>query len=251
MTNLLQKSQMFLGRNASTILTCIGGIGVIATAVMSAKATPKAMTRIELAQEEKGEELTKFEKVQAAAPSYIPAVLMGMSTIACVFGANILNKRNQAALMSAYALLDNSYKDYKKKVIDIYGEEADAEVRTAIAKDRYEEGSMIVNPGNQLFYDEFSGRYFESTMEKLISAQYAINRKIQLEGGAYLNEFYEELDIPPTDYGEHLGWSSGLLCDYQWSDWLEFGHEKSYIDDDLECIMVTFSMEPMFDFEYY
>lgn len=251
MTNLLQKSQMFLGRNASTILTCIGGIGVIATAVMSAKATPKAMTRIELAQEEKGEELTKFEKVQAAAPSYIPAVLMGVSTIACVFGANVLNKRNQAALMSAYALLDNSYKDYKKKVIDIYGEEADAEVRTAIAKDRYEEGSMIVNPGNQLFYDEFSGRYFESTMEKLISAQYAINRKIQLEGGAYLNEFYEELDIPPTDYGEHLGWSSGLLCDYQWSDWLEFGHEKSYIDDDLECIMVTFSMEPMFDFEYY
>ena len=251
MTNLLQKSQMFLGRNASTILTCIGGIGVIATAVISAKATPKAMTRIALAREEKGEELTKFEKVQAAAPSYIPAVLMGVSTIACVFGANILNKRNQAALMSAYALLDNSYKDYKKKVIDIYGEEADAEVRTAIAKDRYEEGSMIVNPGNQLFYDEFSGRYFESTMEKLISAQYAINRKIQLEGGAYLNEFYEELDIPPTDYGEHLGWSSGLLCDYQWSDWLEFGHEKSYIDDDLECIMVTFSMEPMFDFEYY
>ena len=251
MTNLLQKSQMFLGRNASTILTCIGGIGVIATAVMSAKATPKAMTRIALAREEKGEELTKFEKVQAAAPSYIPAVLMGVSTIACVFGANILNKRNQAALMSAYALLDNSYKDYKKKVIDIYGEEADAEVRTAIAKDKYEEGSMIVNPGNQLFYDEFSGRYFESTMEKLISAQYAINRKIQLEGGAYLNEFYEELDIPPTDYGEHLGWSSGLLCDYQWSDWLEFGHEKSYIDDDLECIMVTFSVEPMFDFEYY
>lgn len=251
MTNLLQKSQMFLGRNASTILTCIGGIGVIATAVMSAKATPKAMTRISLAQEEKGEELTKFEKVQAAAPSYIPAVLMGVSTIACVFGANILNKRSQAALMSAYALLDNSYKDYKKKVIDIYGEEADTEVRTAIAKDRYEEGSMIVNPGNQLFYDEFSGRYFESTMEKLISAQYAINRKISLNGGAYLNEFYEELDIPPTDYGEHLGWSSGLLCDYQWSDWLEFGHEKSYIDDDLECIMVTFSMEPMLDFEYY
>lgn len=251
MTNLLQKSQMFLGRNASTILTCIGGIGVVATAVLTAKATPKAITRIALAKEEKGEELTKFEKVQVAAPSYVPAVLMGVSTIACIFGANVLNKRNQAALMSAYALLDNSYKDYKKKVVDLYGEEADVEVRTGIAKDKYEEGSMQVHPGNQLFYDEFSGRYFESTMEKLISAQYSINRQISLTGGAYLNEFYAELDIPPTDYGEHLGWSSGLLCDYQWSDWLEFGHEKTYIDDDLECIMVTFSMEPMFDFEYY
>lgn len=251
MTNLLQVSQKFLSRNASTILTCIGGAGVIATAVMAVKATPKAETLIALAKEEKGEELTKLEKVQAAAPVYIPAVLVGASTIACIFGANILNHRQQASVMSAYALIDSSFKDYKKKVEELYGEEAGAEVRASIAKDKYEEGSMLVHPGNQLFYDEFSGRYFESTMEKLISAQYAINRKISLEGGAYLNEFYEELDIPPTDYGEHLGWSSGLLCDYQWSDWLEFGHEKTYIDDDLECIMVTFSMEPMFDFEYY
>lgn len=251
MTNLLQKSQMFLGRNASTILTCIGGVGVAATAVLAAKGTPKAMTRIALAKEEKGEELTKFEKVQAVAPSYIPAVLMGVSTIACIFGANALNQRHQAALMSAYALLDNSYKDYKKKVDELYGEEAGAEVRASIAEDKYEKDSMQVQPGNQLFYDEFSGRYFESTMEKLISAQYAINRKIQLEGGAYLNEFYEELDIPPTDYGEYLGWSDAILQDYQWTNWLEFGHEKTYIDDDLECIMVTFSMEPMFDFEYY
>ena len=251
MANLLQKSQMFLGRNASTILTCIGGVGVVATAVLAVKGTPKAMTRIALAKEEKGEELTKLEKVQAAAPSYIPAVLMGVSTIACIFGANVLNKRHQAALMSAYALLDNSYKDYKKKVDELYGEEAGSEIRAAIAEDKYEEGSMQVHPGNQLFYDEFSGRYFESTMEKLISAQYAINRTISLEGGAYLNEFYAELGIPTTDYGEYLGWSSGLLCDHQWADWLEFGHEKTYIDDDLECIMVTFSMEPMFDFEYY
>lgn len=251
MTNLLQVSQKFLSRNASTILTCMGGVGVIATAVLAVKATPKAETLIALAKEEKGEELTKLEKVQAAAPVYIPAVLVGASTIACIFGANILNHRQQASVMSAYALIDSSFKDYKKKVEGLYGEEAGAEVRASIAKDKYEEGSMLVRPGNQLFYDEFSGRYFESTMEKLISAQYAINKKISLNGGAYLNEFYEELDIPPTDYGEHLGWSSGLLCDYQWSDWLEFGHEKTYIDDDLECIMVTFSMEPMFDFEYY
>ena len=251
MTNLLQVSQKFLSRNASTILTCIGGAGVIATAVMAVKATPKAETLIALAKEEKGEELTKLEKVQAAAPVYIPAVLVGASTIACIFGANILNHRQQASVMSAYALIDSSFKDYKKKVEELYGEEAGAEVRASVAKGKYEEGSMLVHPGNHLFYDEFSGRYFESTMEKLISAQYAINKKISLTGGAYLNEFYEELDIPPTDYGEHLGWSSGLLCDYQWSDWLEFGHEKTYIDDDLECIMVTFSMEPMFDFEYY
>ena len=251
MTNLLQKSQMFLGRNASTILTCIGGVGVAVTAVMAAKATPKAMTRIALAKEEKGEELTKFEKFQVAAPSYIPAVLTGVSTIACIFGANILNKHHQAALMSAYALLDSSYKDYKMKVDELYGNEAGAEVRAAIAKDKYEEADIQVTPGLQLFYDDYSGQYFESTMENVIKVQYDINKKLSLEGAVFLNEYYEALDIPPTDYGEYLGWSSSLLQDYQWNPWLDFRNEKTLIDDDLECYIITFGFEPMFDFEYY
>ena len=251
MNSLLSKSQAFVKRNSATILTCVGAAGVVATTVTAVKATPKALALLDQAKEEKGEELTTFEKVKIAGPMYIPATVLGVSTLACIFGANVLNKRGQASLMSAYALIDGGYKDYKKKVDELYGEEAGAEVRASIAEDKYEKDSMQVQPGNQLFYDEFSGRYFESTMEKLISAQYAINRKIQLEGGGYLNEFYEELDIPPTDYGEYLGWSDAILQDYQWTNWLEFGHEKTYIDDDLECIMVTFSMEPMFDFEHY
>jgi hypothetical protein len=251
MTNLLQKSQMFLGRNASTILTCIGGVGVLVTAVMAAKATPKAMTRLALAEEEKGEELTKLEKVQVAAPSYIPAIVTGVSTVACIFGANILNQRHQAALMSAYALLDSSYRDYKKKVDELYGNEAGAEVRAAIAKDKYDEDDIQTTPGLQLFYDDFSGRYFESTMEKVISAKYELSRTLSLQGAVFLNEFYEALDIPATDYGEYLGWSSGSLYDYQWSDWLDINLEKTTIDDDLECYIITFGVEPMFDFEYY
>jgi hypothetical protein len=88
-------------------------------------------------------------------------------------------------------------------------------------------------------------------MADVIKAQYAINRKISLHGAAYLNEWYEELDIAPTDYGAYLGWSSGMLMDYQWSDWLEFIHDKAEIDENLECTIITMSVEPMFDFEYY
>ena len=105
----------FLRRNSSTILTCIGAVGVVATAVMAVKATPKALELIENAKEEKGEELTKIEVVKVAGPTYIPAIVTGVATVACIFGSNVLNKRSQASLMSAYALLDNSYKEYKKK----------------------------------------------------------------------------------------------------------------------------------------
>ena len=118
MEKLLHVSKRFIKRNASTILTCIGGAGVIATSVLAVKATPKALQMIDNAKEEKGEDLSKWEIVKTAGPAYIPAVLVGASSIACIFGANVLNQRQQASLMSAYALLDNSYKEYKAKVIE-------------------------------------------------------------------------------------------------------------------------------------
>ena len=116
MNKLLFKSKVFLKSNSSTILTCIGGVGVVATVVTAVKATPKAMALIEEAKEEKGDDLTKVETVITAAPAYITTAVLGVSTLVCIFGANALNRRQQAALTSAYALLDNSYKEFKAKV---------------------------------------------------------------------------------------------------------------------------------------
>ena len=53
----------FFNRNASTILSCLGGAGVIATSVMAVKATPKAISLITKAEEIKGEKLSKWEAV--------------------------------------------------------------------------------------------------------------------------------------------------------------------------------------------
>ena len=251
MNNLVKQSQLFVKRNASTILTCVGGVGVVATSIMAVKATPKALRLIEVATEEKGEELTKLEVVKVAGSIYIPSVVTGIATLACIFGANVLNKRQQAALMSAYALLDNSYREYKNKVVELYGEAADIRIREELAKDKYEEADISEDDGKQLFYDEFSERYFHAKMEDVIRAEYAINRKISVWGGAALNEFYEELDIPEVDYGNFLGWSSGGLMEMTWSDWLDFTHEKVVMDDGLECHIISISVEPMFDYEYY
>lgn len=252
MNKLLRNSQVFLKRNASTILTCVGGVGVVATAVMSAKATPKALLLLDEAKKEKGEELTKFEKVKTASPAYIPAALVGVSTIACVFGANALNKRQQAALMSAYALLDNSYKEYKKKVTELYGENADKEVRAEIAKDKYvDEEFDFHDDGKQLYYDDYSGRYFEAKPEDLLRAENIVNRELAATAGVFLNEFYDAVGLERTDYGDYMGWSSCEMYDTCWSSWLEFYHEKVVMDDGLEVTIITFGMEPTFDFENY
>ena len=251
MNNLLNYSMKFVKKNASTILTVAGGAGVVATAVLAAKATPKAMRVLEEAKEEKQEDLTVLEKVQIAGPAYIPAIVTGAATIACIFGANILNQRQQAALMSAYALLDNSYKEYRAKVTEIYGKEADIQIKDEIAKDKLNDKDISVGEGKQLYFDEYSSRYFEATTEDMLRVENKMNRALQETAGLYLNDYYELIGLDPTDYGDFMGWSSCELYDMSWSTWFSFDYRKVVLDDGLQCIIVSFEFEPTFDFENY
>ena len=241
---------LFLKRNGSIILTVLGGVGVVATAVTAVKATPKAIKLIEVYEEQKGENLTTIEKVKVAGPNYIPTILIGVGTIACIFGANVLNKRTQASLMSAYALIDNSYKEYKKKVAELCGDEMHKEVISSIAKDKYTD-DIRVNDNKMLFYDEFSHRYFESTLEDVIKAEYNTNRQLQCNGVVYLNEYYEFLGLDSSPVGTELGWSSGILESHYRAEWIEFDHEKVILEDGLECCIITLRYEPVIDFTYY
>lgn len=250
MSTLLHQAKVFVSRNASTILTCAGGVGVVVTTIMAVKATPKALELVKEAKEEK-EELTKWDICKVTAPVYVPTVLVGVSTIACIFGANVLNQHKQAALMSAYALIDSSYKEYRNKVEELYGEEADQTVAEEIAKDKYEETDISVEEDKQLFYDRFSGRYFESTMIDVLQAEYELNRAIATAGAAYLNEYYMWLDLPRTIEGKELGWSTGILEAMYWTYWVDFEHTKITMDDGLECTIVTMKQEPVIDFAYY
>ena len=255
-------ARLFAKRNASTVLTCLGGVGVVATTVLAVKATPKALQLIEEEKQKKGEELSKWEVVKTAGPKYIPTVLMGISTLACIFGSNILSKRQQASLISAYALLDESYKKYRRKVIELYGEETHRKVVDEIAieeaKEVYMHASNLGVDGTQfleedysepvLFYDEYGHRYFEAPIEQVILAQYHLNRNYTLRGFALLNEFYEFLGLAQTDYGGEVGW----VIEDDGSFWIDFNNRKVVMDDGLECYIIEMFFEPTMDWkEYY
>lgn len=245
------KAKLFLKNNMPTILTCVGTAGVIGTAVTAVQATPKAIQLLEEAKQNKGEELTTFEKVQATYKVYIPSVLIGVSTIGCISGAHILNKRQQASLLSAYTLLNTSYKQYKDKVIDLLGEEANDEIQAEVAKDNYKESNMAMVENEELFYDAFSGRYFKSTKHKVQEAEYRLNRDMVMRDYAYLNEWYEYIGLDSIDSGWKLGWSTGMCIQAYWQEWIDFNHTKVTMDDGLECTIVKFWQEPLPDFEEY
>ncbi len=261
MNNMLRNAKVFWKRNGSTILTCAGAVGTIATTITAVKATPKALTLLKEAKEEKGEELTKLEVVRVAGPSYIPTILIGASTLACIFGANVLNKHNQAALASAYALLDTSFKEYKEALKELYGEEAHQNIMDHIAIEKAKEvgitaESLCANTcltddescGDPvLFYDDWSGRYFESTIEQVITGEYHLNRNFVLRGYVTLNELYDFLGLETTDYGNTVGWA---VEDELY--WVDFNHHKVVMDDGLECYIIETPWGPSPDFlEYY
>lgn len=245
----------FLQRNASTLLTCVGAVGVVATAIMAVKATPKALSLIDNAEKEKGEKLTKWETVKVAGPTYIPATITGAATVVCIFSSNIISKRQQATLMSAYALLDNSYKEYKKKVDEMYGEEAGKNIRAEITKDKYAGDHLPIDNNKELFFDFYSGRFFEATREMVMWAQYETNRAMVIEGGVSVNVFYDYVGLDPLPEYNHVGWTSEMLDTMYWKYWIDFDWEVTIIDDDsgdhagLECTIIHMPYEPVMDFE--
>lgn len=258
MTHLSNTVGNYFKRNSSTILSCISICGVIVTTVLAVKATPKAIEqiRIDSAKNHDGDTsaYTKREAVQSGWKYYIPSTIIGMSTIVCIAGSNILNNRQQAALTSAYALLDNSYHQYKGKLKELYGEEAHQKIIDSIVKetccDVYLSGQDIMGANsldfddhdpsdNKLFYDTYSNRYFESSVNRVIQAEYFINRDYTLGCCISLNQFYEYLGLEPIPGGDDIGWSctDGIY-------WLDFNHHKTILDDGLEVHVIDMVWSP-------
>ncbi len=193
----------------ATFLTCISAVGVVMTAISAANDTPRAMKLLEIEEDEKGRGLTTEERVKTAAPAYIPTAAIAASTILCIFGSNVLNKRQQATLASAYALLDRYHRSYRNELIKRHGKKADEEIQRAIARSSCNYHKIGIDAPDVLttFYDEISGESITCYERELMDAEYHLNRNFVLRGYASLNEFYSFLGLPQTDYGAEVGWT--------------------------------------------
>lgn len=214
--------QNILKNAAPTFLTILGMSGVVGTTISGIKQNQKACIAMKK-NNDRNEQLSMVDKAVILIPIYAPTFLLGLSTMTCILGANILNKKNQASLASAYALIDNSYKEYRNKLIELHGEEADIEVRDAIARQHcdFHKIGMDIPDKKVKFVDSVSGRYIIAYEREIMDAEYHFNRNFVLRGYASLNEFYEFLGLPSTDEGEKKGWS--ISYGYYWID---FEHNK-------------------------
>lgn len=186
---------MIKSSHVSTVLTVLGAAGVVATSVAAVKATPKVLQIIEEEKKRKQEELTKKEVIKATWKCYIPSIIIGASTITCIFGANLLNKKQQASLISAYAMLNSSYTKFKDKVNELYGEDTETRVIEEIAKDQYLEDDYPREDDDEetLFYDFVSQQYFTSTIDDVL-------HKVVMDDGLECYIITTPFDLPASYY---------------------------------------------------
>lgn len=253
-SGVINKTTMTLKKHSPEILVVAGVVGAVASAVIACKATTKVGKITEEAKDmidfiheaEKngvtpaGEAYTKEDCQKDLAITYVqtgikyaklyaPAVILGSLSVTSILASNnILRKRN-IALGAAYAAIDKSYKEYRGRVIERFGEQVDQELKYNIKAKKFEEVEtdpetgkqkkvkktvMVADPNLQsdyaVYFDNKS-RNYETNMDYnrmfLKAQQQYANDKLQARGHVYLNEVLDDLDLPRTPAGQIVGWT--------------------------------------------
>lgn len=257
---IIKKTLRSLKIASPTILAVLGSAGVVATSILSGKAAVKADKKIRVLKRtvsknnghvnyrKPDEKITPAEYIQGLWKIYVPPVVAGASTIACIMGSNALNKKQQASLISAYMMLENSYKEYKKKASELYGPEADLQIDGAIKEASSTSSENLQSENILTFYDSYGNRYFERTWAEVCEAEYLVNRSFVLKGYANLNDYYDFLGLHKIKDGSLIGWSmemegeeEGFTC-----KWIEFEHVLTPIgENDMNCFVIEFPIPPI------
>lgn len=265
-TKTFKDFQGLLKKRSPEILTGIGVAGMITTVVLAVKATPKAMKLIEeekVFKEKESHEggvftkddeknafsLTPIETVKAAWKPYVPAAITGITSIACIIGANSVHVRRNAALATAYQLSATALSDYREKVVETIGEKKEIGIRDKVAKKKVEENPVrdtqiiMTGKGDTLCYDTHSDRYFKADIDKIRNAVLELNERMVNGCEMYisLNEFYDAIGLKHTDVGESIGWriDKGKI---------DVRYSAVLMDNNEVCIVIDHLMPPEYGY---
>lgn len=257
---LIKGVQLSIKKNSPQILTGIGIAGMITTAVMAVRATPKALILIgeredawqqeHLGDEEKDyKAVPKIELVKAAWKCYIPAAVVGSVSVVCLVGASSVNLRRNAALATAYSLSESALKEYQEKVIEEVGAKKETEIRDRIAKDHIDRNPVsrnevvLTEKGETLCYDMISGRYFKTDIEKLRKAENDLNRQMRDEIYISLNEFYNAIGLDPIKIGDNIGWNID-------KGYIDLSFSSQLTEDGKPCLVLDYRVGPNYDYRF-
>lgn len=220
----------FLSKNSSKLLTGAAIAGVVSTVYFAIKATPKACELIEEKKQELDvEKLPMGETVKTVSKVYVPTLISGVATIGCMIGATAIGSRQAATLMAAANISDIAYKEYrnavKEKNPELHEEIMDGMTGNKLLKTPCRKEDIIRTiHGDELCFDELSGRYFTADKEFIRESVNNFNAQLLHDMSLSLNDFYDLLDLPHIGIGDTLGWNiHGGTIDVHYSSMLTEG----------------------------
>lgn len=258
----INQTRFLIKKNSPTILVVGGVITIGSGIVMACKATLKAQDTLEDAKNDiseihesvergstpdgdpySGEEAKKdLTKAYAHASVqllklYAPAAIVTATGLGCVLASNNILRKRYVATAAAYATVDKSFKDYRGRVIERFGEEVDYQLKHNIRTKEVEETvtdekgktKTIVKTVNVIDPQDVSGyaRFFEkytrdeegNVIENphwetsgeyrlmfLKSVERYMNDRLRAYKRVFLNEVYEALGLPRSKEGQIVGW---------------------------------------------
>lgn len=261
LTRKANKMQFILKKHSPEILIVGGTIGVVASTVMACVATTKVSTILENTSEQvdKVHEVLSSEEYEDTYSEedskrdltiiyaktgveliklYSPSIIVGVFSLGAIITSHKILKKRNIAIAAAYATVDKGFKEYRNRVIEQLGEEAERKLRydTKIEEieqtETNENGEEVkvkkaVNVVNPSAVASPYARFFEKTtvnkkgetitnpnwcdsneynIHFLTSTQKWANDRLRLRGYLFLNEVYEMLGLPPTKEGQIVGW---------------------------------------------
>lgn len=302
--NTFSQAAFQLKKHAPTILVAIGIVSGIGSTVVACKATTKASevlknTKNELDEihecletvdpEVYSDEDGKKDIVRVYAKTgvelaklYAPAIGLGVLSIGCALTShNIMRGRNMA-LAAAYATVDHSFKDYRNRVIDRFGEKVDRELKYNLKEKKVTQIELdeetgkekkiktlksYADPGDVSGYARFFEEYTRNDKGEVIkntcwvdnneynltflkAQQRYANDLLVAHGHLFLNDVYKMLGLPVSKSGQIVGWIyDPKNPNAKGDNYVDFGiyasnqNYSDFIYNDDEAILLDFNVD--------
>lgn len=258
--NTATNSVKILSDNKDKVLLGLGLTAGLGTVVASSKATLKAQDIVKdhnlkkefisfqesvcpgyKGSDEHKKDVVKIytDTTKAMVKTYIPAVVLGATSVACIVGEHCIMQskvnnleKTVASLSAAYVAVDAAFKKYRKNVIAKYGEEEDRKLRYDIHEEEVEETNekgktkkvkkefagefnkdefvIFFNGDNQTnFVWKDPMKYhpdWNANARVLVGIEDWLNKKLRIEGFVSWNDLLDELGMKKNKKYQIFGW---------------------------------------------
>jgi len=259
---LAKQAKKAVADNSPAILTALGVTGTLTVAYLTGKASFKAAEIIRDAQNKdcagnescvnghlseglpcpKDSSMDNWDKVDLVWREFIPAAGIAAMTVAAIVGANHISTKRVAAFASAYSMAEKGFTQYKDKVLEKVGPKKEGEIRDEVAKQQLRDHPLSKSPiiitghGDHVCFDTYSGRYFQSDIERVRSAVNDIRDQVHNQDSASLTDYWSLIGLDPTQTSDDIGWTPDKKLDVHYTSELT--------KEGKPCLVITFLTPP-------